>query len=91
MDGADAPREWRAGNHNRVFDYVLGDVRMTHQIVTSIALHGQIAWVTQRGKRSTVPLPRLRTVEDCLRDPMPDQSWMDSPIPQRKFTAWMAP
>lgn len=46
---------------------------------------------SQRGKRSTVPVPRLRTVEDCMRDPMPDQSWMDRPIPEEKFTRWLAP
>jgi hypothetical protein len=91
MDAADAPREWRAGNHERVCDYVLGDARMTNEIVAAIERRHEIAWVTQRGKRSMVPLPRLRTVEDCLRDPMPDQSWMSSPIPQSKFTHWLAP
>jgi hypothetical protein len=89
MNAADAPREWRAGNHKRVCDYVLGDARMTNEIVSAIARAGEIAWVTQKGKRSTVSLPHLRTVEDCLRDPMPDQSWMDNPIPQERFTQWM--
>ena len=91
MDAADAPREWRAGHHQRVCDYVLGDARMTNEIVSAIVRERQIAWVTQRGKRDTVPLPRLRTVEDCLRDPLPDQSWMTSPIPQEKFTRWLVP
>lgn len=90
MQAADAPREWRAGNHKRVCDYVLGDVRMTNDIVAAIVRRREIAWVTQRGKRSAVALPRLRTVEDCLRDPMPDQSWMDSPIPQEQFTRWLS-
>ena len=91
MDAADAPREWRAGNYQRVCDYVLGDVRMTNEIVSTIIRQRKIAWVTQRGKRSTVSIPRLRTVEDCMRDAMPDQSWMGSPIPQKKFTRWLAP
>ncbi|MFQ5472787.1 MAG: hypothetical protein ACE5FA_07885 [Dehalococcoidia bacterium] len=90
MNAADAPREWRAGNHQRVCEYVLGDVRMTNEIVAAIIRGREIAWITQRGKRSTVPVPRLRTVEDCMRDPMPDRSWMDSPIPQEKFTRWLA-
>jgi hypothetical protein len=64
-------------------------VRMTSEIVAAILQRRQIAWVTQRGKRSTVPLPRLRSVEECLRDPMPDQSWMDRPISQERFTRWM--
>ena len=62
-----------------------------YDAVSTIVRRREIAWVTQRGKRSTVPLARLRTVEDCLRDPMPDQSWMGSPIPQEKFTRWLAP
>lgn len=90
MDAADAPREWQAGNHKRVFEYVLGDVRMTNEIVSTIESRREIAWITQRGKRSTVPLPKLKTVEDCMRDPMPDQSWMDNPIAQDKFTRWLA-
>ena len=89
MDAADAPREWRAGNHKQVCDYVLGDARMTNEIVAAIVRRREVAWITQKGKRSTVALPRLRTVEDCLRDPMPDQSWMDRPIPQEKFTRWL--
>ena len=90
MGAEDAPREWRAGNHKKVCDYVVGDVRMTNEIVSTIARSGKIAWVTQKGKRSIVAVPRLRSVEDCLRDPMPDQSWMDSPIPQDRFTRWLS-
>ena len=81
----------RAGNHQRVCDYVLGDARMTNEIVSAIIRRREIAWITQRGKRSTVPVPRLRTVEECMRDPMPDQSWMGNPISQEKFTCWLAP
>lgn len=89
MDAADAPREWQAGNHESVFEYVLGDVRMTNEIVSAIVRRREIAWVTQRGKRSTVPLPHLRTVQECMRDPMPDQSWMSRPIPQERFARWL--
>jgi len=90
MDAADAPREWQAGNHERVFDYVLGDVRMTNEIVSAIIRRREIAWITQRGKRSSVPVPRLRTVKECIAHPMPDQSWMSRPISDKKFTSWLA-
>ncbi len=90
MHAEDAPREWRAGNHKKVCDYVLGDVRITNEIVSAIARSGEITWVTKKGKRSTVAVPRLRSVEDCLRDPMPNQSWMSTPIPQDKFTYWLS-
>ncbi len=91
MDAADAPHQWRAGNHQLVLEYVSGDVSMTNEIVSGIVRRREIAWITQRGKRQTVPLPHLRTVEDCMRDPMPDQSWMNSPIPQKQFTGWLQP
>ncbi len=89
MTGADAPIQWRAGNHDAVCKYVSGDARMTVEIVTAINRKRQITWMTQKGTRSSIPLPCLRTVEDCMNDPMPDQSWMNSPIPQTKFAGWM--
>jgi hypothetical protein len=89
MNAADAPRLWRAGDHDAVCKYVEGDARMTVEIVSAIQRSGKIAWITQKGKPSAVPLPSLRTVEECLADPMPDQSWMDCPIPQEKFAGWL--
>jgi hypothetical protein len=89
MDGAEAPVQWRAGNHEAVCEYVMGDARMTVEIAAAIIRKRQIAWITQKGTRSSVGLPCLRTVEDCLGDPMPDQSWMSSRIPQSKFAGWM--
>ncbi len=32
MDGAEAPKQWRAGNHQEVMDYYLGDCQMTNFI-----------------------------------------------------------
>ncbi|MGD0387956.1 MAG: hypothetical protein ABSC42_03290 [Tepidisphaeraceae bacterium] len=89
MNSADAPVQWRAGNHDAVCKYVLGDARMAVEIAAAIDRKRQIAWMTQKGTRSSIPLPRLRTVEECLSDPMPDQSWMSSPIPQAKFAGWI--
>ena len=90
MAGADAPKQWKAGNHQAVCDYVIGDTRLTAQIVTEIQRHGAVRWITARGKPSMERMARLRTVEDCLADPMPDQSWMDEPILEERFTAWLA-
>ena len=89
MDAADAPKQWRAGNHKAVCDYVLGDVRMTADVVNAIIHAKQIAWVTMKGTTSRVALPKLRTVEECMADPMPDQSWMSEPLTEAKFTQWM--
>jgi len=89
MDGADAPKEWRAGNCQKVMDYCLGDCQMTNLIVRAIQKSRQVRWVTAKGYVSSKPMPRLKPVEDVIQDPEPDQSWMDTPIPKRKFYKWL--
>jgi RNase_H superfamily len=89
MDGADAPKEWRAGNCQQVMDYCLGDCQMTNLIIRAIIEARQVQWVTARGYVSSKPMARLKTVEEVIRDPGPDQSWMDTPIPKHKFYQWV--
>jgi hypothetical protein len=89
MDGADAPKEWRAGNHQKVMDYCLGDCQMTNLIVLAILEARQVQWVTARGTVSSKPMPCLKTVKEVIQDPEPDQSWMDTPIPKTKFCEWV--
>ena len=74
MDGADAPKEWRAGNHRKVMDYCLGDCQMTNLIVLAIDKARKVQWVTARGRVSSKPMPRLKSVEEVIDDPGPDQS-----------------
>ncbi len=89
MDGADAPKEWRAGNFQKVMDYCLGDCQMTNLIVLAIHKARKISWVTSRGKLSSKPMPRFKTVAEVIQDPEPDQSWMDTPLPKEGFYAWI--
>jgi len=89
MEGADAPKEWRAGNYKRVMDYCLGDCQMTNLIIKAILEAQQVRWVTARGTVGSKPMPSLKTVEEVIRDPGPDQSWMDTPIPKEKFYSWL--
>lgn len=89
MDGADAPKEWRAGNCQKVMDYCLGDCQMTNLIVRAIQKFRQVRWMTAKGYISSKPMPRLKPVEDIIQDPEPDQSWMDTPIPKSKFYKWL--
>ncbi len=88
MDGADAPKEWHAGNYQKVMDYVLGDSQITNLITKEIIKRKEIAWVTQRGVVRTEPIQRLKTVEEILKEPKPDQSWMDTPILRENFYKW---
>ena len=89
MEGADAPKEWRAGNHRKVMDYCLGDCQMTNLIVRAIINARQVQWVTAKGYISSKSMPRLKPVEEVIREPEPDQSWMDAPMPRHKFFEWV--
>jgi hypothetical protein len=89
MNAADAPREWRNGNHQRVMDYVVGDCQITNQVVAAIAAQRAIRWRTKKGTLSFEAMPRFKTVAEVLRDPEPDQSWMMGGGMKRKgFTEW---
>lgn len=88
MDGVDAPKQWRAGNHHAVMDYVLGDCQMTNQIIQAIQETRAISWVTMRGIYRVETMTDLRTVEEVIGDPDPDQSWMTSPLSKSKFSEW---
>ncbi len=88
MDGADAPKEWRAGNYQSVMDYVLGDCQITNSVVAAIQATRQVRWVTSKGSVSAKPMPKLKQVEEVILGPEPDQSWMDTPIPRKRFYEW---
>jgi hypothetical protein len=90
MDSADAPREWRKGNYQKVMDYVVGDCQITNQIVKAIASRGCLLWRTKGGTISSEPMPRFKTVAEVLREPEPDQSWMKGGgLKRARFTEWL--
>ena len=89
MNGADAPIQWRAGNHDRVMAYVVGDCQMTNLIVRAIQHDKKIRWLTSKGDIRSEPMERLKPVEEIIGDPEPDQSWMSQPLPKAKFYRWL--
>jgi hypothetical protein len=89
MDGADAPKEWHAGQFQKVMDYVLCDCQITNLVIQQILDKKSIAWITQKGERKTEPIHLLKTVEEILKEPEPDQSWMSQPISRRSFIEWL--
>jgi hypothetical protein len=88
MSGADAPKQWQAGNFDSVMEYVLGDCQMTNQIVRAIQEAGEVRWRNRKGAANSEPMPRLYTVEEIIGHPAPDQSWMSRPIPKASFYQW---
>ncbi len=90
MDGKDAPRAWRMGEHQRVLDYVVEDCRITTLVVQAIERKRHIRWRTSRGSLSDVAIRQLLPVREVLKLPEPDTSWMDKPIPRSRFAGWLA-
>lgn len=89
MSGADAPKEWIAGNHGKVMDYVIGDCEITNAVVQSIAKIGSVRWITQKGFLKGQEMREFVQVRDLIGHSLPDQSWMDAPIPMSKFSGWL--
>ena len=88
MHGADAPIQWRQGNHQAVMDYVLGDCQITNQVINAIHQTHQIRWRTTRGQIKAIPIPKLKSAKQIIPEPTADQTWMDNPIPKNKFYEW---
>ena len=88
ISGADAPKEWCAGNYELVQKYVMNDSRITNDIIAVILKQKEIRWITKDKKQRNEPISRLKSVQEILREPEPDQSWMNSPIRRSEFYEW---
>ena len=88
MNSEDAPKQWNAGNYQKVMDYVLVDSQITNHIINEIVKRKEIAWLTQKNELRTEPVLRLKTVTEILKDPEPNQSWMKTKISRSNFYEW---
>lgn len=90
MDGSKAPLYWQEGRFQEVLEYVSQDVAATLQVCLAVEKSHSLRWVTSRGTSQILPFPTgWLTVEDAIRLPLPDTSWMRSPWPRSRFTGWM--
>lgn len=90
MKGGEAPALWAAGEFEKVLTYVAQDVRLALQIAAECEKRKQFAWITQRGMSKFERLPRgWLTVREALKLPVPDTSWMKTPMTRASFIAWM--
>ena len=91
MDGSQAPLYWARGQHQRVLDYLTQDVLTTLQLSAAGDARRSLNWISGSGNRQNLALPRgwLR-VEDAIRCPLPDTSWMRSPWTRSKFSGWLS-
>ena len=90
MSGAMAPGLWKQGDHDTVLRYLAQDVRATLQVAQACEERGELVWITRRGRPARMPLPQgWLTVNEARELPLPDTSWMDSPMTRERFTGWM--
>lgn len=71
----------------RVLSYVLQDARTTAQVAGKLKATREMHWI----KKSGGPASRMLSYErnkEFVSLAMPDQSWMDKPIPENQFFDW---
>ena len=90
MNGALAPTLWQYGEHETVLKYLEQDVRITLALALAGERERTLRWISGTDKLLQIKLPRgwLR-VEEALKLPLPDVSWMDRPWPRERFTGWL--
>lgn len=91
MSGSRAPRLWAQGRFKEVLEYVAQDVRTTIEIARAGERRRRFEWITGKGTKGSMPLPNgWLAVQEALRLPEPDTSWMSTPLSRRGFTAWLS-
>ncbi len=90
LSGWQAPRLWAKGEHQKVLDYVVQDVRVTLQVAQAAEKKRSFSWTTQKGTISSLALSKgWLSVHDALQLPVPDTSWMTNPIARKHFSGWL--
>ena len=90
MSGSQAPVLWAGGLQSEVLDYVVGDCRTTVAVAHAAEERGGIEWVTAKGGRATMSLPSgWLTADQAMKLPLPDTSWMRTPLTRESFTDWI--
>lgn len=90
MSGLRAPKLWAQGQFNEVLAYVAQDVRIAMQIAQTGERRRRFEWITRKGTKNSLALTNgWLTVQEALRLPEPDTSWMSNPLSRGDFTAWL--
>jgi len=90
VTGSDAPRLWAQGEHDTVMKYVAQDVRATFSLACECEKQKTFRWRTRRGSLGQMALPHgWLSVTEASKLPLPDTSWMSTPLQRSDYTAWM--
>ena len=90
MTGDMAPRLWQEGEHLKVLEYLQQDVQTLIDLWAVVDGLRKLTWISNKGYPQRLPLPKgWLTVEQALKLPLPDTSWMSNPWPRSKFSGWL--
>lgn len=91
MSGSEAPQAWRERRFDEVLAYCAEDARVTVELARRCVERGELAWTSRRGLPQRLALPRgWATVREALALPLPDTSWMSSPVDRTACVDWLA-
>ena len=89
VSGADAPRLWAQGEFQKVLDYLAQDVVTTLEVAKTVDRLGYISWISRKGNPQRLRLSTGWLPVSGANDlPLPDTSWMSSPLPREGFYQW---
>ena len=89
MDGSQAPLLWQQGEYAKVLEYVTQDVVTTLTLAEASAARGQVRWRTRSGKPNRVTIQQWLPVHEALLLPLPNTTWLRTPMTRARFTGWM--
>ena len=90
MTGDMAPRLWQEGEYLKVLEYLQQDVQTLIELWAAVDGLRKLTWISNRGYPQRLPLPKgWVKVEEALKLPLPDTSWMSNPWPRSKFSGWL--
>lgn len=90
MTGDQAPILWQQGQYDQVLEYVGQDSRTTVEVARAVEKKHYLRWTSNSGRPQRVDFPNgWLTVEQALKLPLPDTSWMSNPISRNQFLAWI--
>jgi hypothetical protein len=90
MSGLQAPELWERGEFDQVLQYVEQDARCTLELAEAAEQSGRLRWISGRGGSRDMPLPKgWLSVDEALKLPLPDTSWMTNPVKRERLTEWL--
>ena len=90
MHGDLAPQMWSNSleDRNKVLEYVMQDAKTTFEVFEASSKRQSITWTSKSGKLQYMSIPKWLSVNECMKFPLPDVSWMSNPLVRADFSAW---